>query len=321
MSSRAVAGVLLVAHGTVDSLEDLPPFLANIRRGHAAPPELVAEVRRRYEAIGGSSPMNALTREVAVKLEVRLGLPCRAALRLWKPDPAEVLASLAQQGITRVASVALAQHSAWVYAGSVERAAAALPARGGPSVRVVSAPNWGLEPGLTSAFAVEVEKALSKVPAAERDGVQIIFTAHSLPVAVVRGGDPYEQEFRASAAAVEAALTPSGPFVGPALVCFQSQGLATGAGGQAVEWLGPDLPSAFDTAKARGARHALVAPIGFLADHVEILYDLDIEARRWAEERGLGFSRTASLNGTPALLDVVEAVARRTLARLEDSAS
>jgi protoporphyrin/coproporphyrin ferrochelatase len=287
--------VVLIGHGTVDDLDDLPPFLTAIRRGHPAPPALVAEVRRRYEAIGGKSPLTLISLDVAAKLEARVGVPVRLAMRLWKPYANDVLARLRGEGVERVVVVPLAQHSAHVYAEAAEAAAGGL--------RVTSARNWGREPALTRAFAGAIRSALAEVPAL--DTTLLLMTAHSLPLAVIRGGDPYEDEVRASAAAIAAELGPTIPEV---QVAFQSQGMGGG------EWLGPDLPKTLDAARAAGKKRVVVAPIGFLADHVEILYDLDIEAKALAAERGLSLTRTRSLNASDGLIDALENVARPLLA-------
>jgi ferrochelatase len=308
------AAVVVVAHGTVDSLDELPELLANIRRGHAAPPELLAEVRRRYEAIGGRSPLNAINREVARGLEARLGVPVRAANRLFRPYPKEVLEALAREGVERVAVVPLAQHSAHVYGEAVKQAA-----REVPGLReVVCAENWGRAPGLTRAFAAAAREALARVPEAERGRAAIVFTAHSLPLSVIEAGDPYEREVRASADAVARELARElGPDVAPIphLVAFQSQGMSAGPGGRPIAWLGPELRTALASLAERGARHVVLAPIGFLADHVEILYDLDIEAKGWGEELGIVLYRSASLNAGDPLLAVLEGVARELLGR------
>ncbi len=311
--------VLLVSHGTVDELDDLPAFLTNIRRGHAPPPELLAEVRRRYEAIGGRSPLNAICRDVAEALEARMGVPVRSALRLFRPGPKELLTELVAMGVRKVAVLPLAQHSAYIYGEATEKAARELEADGGVHVDVVCAKNWGREPQLTEAFARGVRGALEAIPRDAWGRTTIIMSAHSLPLAVVRGGDPYEAEVRASAAAVAEALARVlGTSTPRHVVCFQSQGMSAGPGGRPVEWLGPGLEAALDETKARGDSHVLIAPIGFLADHVEILYDLDIEARAWAEARGLSLSRTASLNATSGLLDTLETIAKPLLASFDD---
>jgi ferrochelatase len=298
--------ILLVAHGTVDRLDELPGFLANIRRGHPAPPELVAEVRRRYEAIGGRSPLLDICRELAGKLEEKLGVPTRVAMRLWQPYPKEVLEGLVREGATRIVVVPLAQYSAKVYGEAVVAAAKEL---GAGELEVVCADNWAQEPLLVRAYAQEIRRVLADVPAAERTKTTLVMTAHSLPVAVVKAGDPYEREVRASAEAIAREVRAGGHDNLRHEVVFQSQGMGTGPGGRPVEWLGPGLKEALTAAAARGDTRVVVAPIGFLADHVEILYDLDIEAQGWARELGLTLTRTRSLNASEGLVDALAKVA------------
>ena len=295
-------GLVVIAHGTVDSLDDIPAFLTNIRRGHAPPQELVDEVTRRYRAIGGKSPLNDTTRAVAEKLAAATGLPARACGRLFAPYPREAIDELFALGVDELVVVPLAQHSAPLYVDAVR---AAVRESSKPETPVVGPANYGREPRLVRVFADRVERALREIPADELATTSVVFTAHSLPVAVVRAGDPYEAEFRASVELVDAAVR-----VRPGMtsVCFQSQGMSQGPGGRPVEWMGPDLRKALEHEKARGAKRVVIAPIGFLADHVEILYDLDIEARAWAEELGLAASRTVSLNADDAFIDALVAV-------------
>lgn len=306
MSVGAGDSVLLIAHGTVDSLDDLPAFLKNIRRGHEAPPELLAEVRRRYEAIGGQSPLNAINRDVATRLEARLGVPVRTANRLFFPYPKDVLAELAGLGAKRVVVVPLAQHSAKIYGDAVKEAVAEAKL----DLRVVASPNWGQNAELTLAFARSILETLASVPASERDRTALLLTAHSLPVSVIQAGDSYEVELRASAEDVAARVRQLGGTFAEHAVAFQSQGMSTGPGGRPMAWLGPDLRSCFADLAARGRTQVVVAPIGFLADHVEILYDLDIEARTWAEELGITLRRAPSLNASDGLVDAIAAVVR-----------
>jgi len=302
LTDASRGAVITIAHGTVDDLDDLPAFLEVIRRGHAAPADLVAEVRRRYEAIGGRSPLNDICREVTRRVGERLRTRAAFAGRLWPPTPDDVLAELAREGITRVVVLPLAQHSAALYVDAVRSAATARAERGESEVHVVGPGNWGQEPKLTEAFAASLAKALSRVPDSERSATRVVFSAHSLPLAVLRGGDPYEREVRESAAAVVGAL---GASMVPHEVIFQSQGMGGG------EWLGPDVRTTLDRVANEGVKRVVFAPTGFLADHVEILYDLDIEARAWALERGMAYARTESLNATDAMIDVLEGVARR----------
>jgi ferrochelatase len=185
--------------------------------------------------------------------------------------------------------VPLAQHSAHVYAEDARRNAE------GTGVALACAPGWGQTPELHTAFADRIRRVLG-----DPTGTTVLFTAHSLPRIVVDRGDPYEREVRASAAAISERL---GGDVRTA-VAFQSQGL-----GAAGEWLGPDLRAALDEVRHHGDRRVVFAPIGFLADHVEILYDLDIEAAGMARERGLAWVRAASLNDDDDFIDVLAGVA------------
>jgi ferrochelatase len=313
MTGAGAAGrtaVLLVSHGSVDDLDDLAEFLTTVRRGRPAPPELVAELRRRYQSIGGS-PLNAINASVGEKLATRLGprTPVAVANRLWRPFVREVLGALASRGVAHVVVVPLAQHSAHVYADDARRAAEAV------GVEVSCTPGWGGRPDLCAAFASRIAACLEASP--DPRATTIVMTAHSLPKSVVDAGDPYEKEVRAAASAIEVALrsrgllAPSGAAGGAHVdVAFQSQGLA-GRGA----WLGPDLGEALDAVRSRGDRHVVFAPVGFLADHVEVLYDLDVEARAMVESRGMTYHRAASLNADDDLVGVLATVARPLLDR------
>ncbi len=293
--------VLLVSHGTVDDLDDLPGFVTNVRRGRPPTSELIAELRRRYEAIGGQSPLNATNALLAEKLERRLGVPVVWANRLWKPFVRDALAGLVRVGVKRAVVVPLAQHSAQVYAEDAREAAV------GTGIDLACAANWGRAPALCAAFAERLSSALAREPDMSRSCV--VMTAHSLPRFIVERGDPYEDDVRAAALAVASILHNRFGEDFRYTVAFQSQGLDGGPDGRRIEWLGPDLRTALDEAKAKGARSVVLAPIGFLADHVEILYDLDIEARAMAIERGLAYARSASLNASDDFVEVLAGVA------------
>lgn len=287
---------LLISHGTVNELSELPEFLKNIRRGHAAPPELEQEVRRRYEIIGGKSPLNDIGERLAKLVAAELGMPCGYAGRLWKPLAQEVVARLVEGGASNVAVVPLAQFSTTIYTDHVKSVTADLP------VTIRGIANWGLQPKLLELF-------VERIRAVHEPGTPILFTAHSLPKFVVDAGDPYEKEVRAS---VEALLALLGPDVRGSL-CFQSQGMSKGPGGKPVEWLGPDLLETLASLKAQGERGVTIAPIGFLSDHVEVLYDLDVEARVRCEELGLSYQRMQLLNDDPAFARVLGSLAREAL--------
>lgn len=291
--------VLLTCHGTVANLDDVPAFLANIRRGRPAPPAMVKEIQHRLEAIGGS-PLMRHTQAQADGLAARLGVPCAVAGRLWGPYPREVLASLSASGKRRVLSLPLAPQSVHVYNQAVREAASEVA----PDVAVVDAPAWGDEPALIDAFVETVDEGIARARAVH-DGppteTAIVLSAHSLPMRALQGGDPYERQFRSMADLVAAR------FVGtrPVAIAFQSQGMTDDA------WLGPDLPTTFRRLKEEGARAVMVAPIGFLAEHVETLYDLDVDAPKLAAAVGVAFARAPAPCARPRLVDALEAVARR----------
>jgi ferrochelatase len=289
--------VVVVSHGTVDDPDDLAAFVANVRRGRPAPAELVTELRRRYDAIGGS-PLNRINARLATKLAARLGVQVAAANRLWRPFVRDVFADLVSRGVRRIVLAPLAQHSTHIYADDAKLAAAAA------GVQLACVPAWGGRADLTTAFASRIVAAILTCPDAAR--TTLVMTAHSLPKAVIDAGDPYERDVRASAEAVVTAVRARVPQELQALVAFQSQGMS----GPALEWLGPDLRATLDTARQQGATGVLFAPIGFLADHVEVLYDLDVEARAMAAERGLGYARAPSLNADDDLVEVLVEVCR-----------
>ncbi len=272
--------------------------MRNVRRGHPAPPELVAEVRRRYELIG-PSPLLETSRAQAAALEARLGIPCRAAGRLWGPYPAEILDELRAAGATRLLSLPLAPQSVHVYHAAVE---AALGASAGSSL--VRAPHWGSEPALIAAFTATIDAALGGLGADQAPAATIVLTAHSLPARVIAAGDPYEVEFRRSAELVAAAFRDRGHRVE---IAFQSQGAT------ADVWIGPDYTDVLRALATQGATAVVVSPIGFLAEHVETLYDLDVEGAAVAAGLGLRYARARAVGTRAELVDALEAVARRAL--------
>ena len=289
--SRAI---LLTGHGTIRGLEDIPGFLSNIRRGAPTPDGLVSEMQHRYEAIGGSSPLTKICESLAAKVGQELGMKARFASRLWHPYVKDVLAELAADGVTEVLTAPLAQFSAHVYNAHVREHAAPL----GMQVREVG--NWGDTPALVTAYAKRLRE-LNVSP-----GDFVVLSAHSLPQMIVDAGDRYPDLVQAAANAVarEADLRSW-------MLCYQSQGASVGAGGKPMPWIGPDLKAAIDEAKRRSATRICFAPIGFLADHVEVLYDLDIEARGWVEAAGMQYARTASLNDDGDLVQLLADLVRK----------
>ncbi len=297
MALAATEGVLLVAHGTVSDLDDLPAFVQRIRRGRPAPPGLVEELRHRYDVIGGS-PLLELTKAQAHALSRRLEAPVLVGMRLWTPGVEEVLRAAASLELERLCVIPLAPFSVHVYAEAADASLETVRGElGAAAPELVHVEPWGTEPAFVAAHARRIRDAVG-----DREGARVVLTAHSLPRRAIAAGDPYEAQFRASADAVGAELDL------PWQVAFQSQGADGG------DWLGPDILEVLTELAAQGARRAVVAPIGFLAEHVETLYDLDVEAAARAKELGIELVRVPALNDDPGLIDALEAVATRALA-------
>jgi protoporphyrin/coproporphyrin ferrochelatase len=292
--------VLLLGHGTIENLDDLPPFLANIRRGRPAPPELTLELRRRYTSIGGS-PLLRISRELAASLEGAIGARVHLAMRFWHPFAKDVLRELGPSPGRTLRVVPLAPYSGPVYAGEMRALVEAARGEGLEPPALACAPSWGAEPLLVDAFAERLRATLAAFSEQRRKAAHVFFTAHSLPMAVIRQGDPYPIDVRAAAEAVALRAELDNPW----RVVYQSQGAS------ADPWLGPTVRESLLEIAGQGQKDVVFCPIGFLSDHIEILYDLDIEARGEAERAGLSFHRTESLNASPSLVAAIAAVASR----------
>jgi ferrochelatase len=216
-------------------------------------------------------------------------------MRLWEPSVEAALEEAGRAGLERLAVIPLAPFSVHVYWAAAKRSEEAARANGSRTPELVSAPPWGTEPSFVRANA-------DLVRTHARPEALIVLTAHSLPLVALRAGDPYERLVRASAETIGKEL--ERPFE----LAFQSQGEGS------AEWLGPDLPTVLGRARDKGVSHVAVAPFGFLGEHVETLYDLDIEAKRFAGSLGLGFQRVPALGTAPGLIDALADVARRALA-------
>jgi len=298
MSNEPRTGILLVAHGTVASVAELPAFVARIRHGRPPPAGLIAELTHRYEAIGGS-PLLSVTEEQARALEARTGLPVLLGMRLWEPSVEAAFREAARQRIARLVLVPLAPFSVEVYGAAARRALESVrPELADATPELVICAPWGTEPAFVEAQCAALQAPLR---IDSRDSA-VMLTAHSLPRAAIRAGDRYQAEVEASARAIAERLGR------PCELAYQSQGADGG------EWLGPDLRQTFERLAHSGVRQITLSPFGFLADHVETLYDLDIEARAWATALGLGFERVPALNTAPGLIDALSSVALRALA-------
>ncbi|HEV8245234.1 MAG TPA: ferrochelatase [Polyangiaceae bacterium] len=292
-SQSPTDAVLLVAHGTVENLDDLPAFLARIRHGRPAPAELAREVRRRYELIG-RSPLLDVTRQQARLLGERLGLPTYVGMRLWAPSVEEALGEALTAGAKRVCILPLAPFSVHVYFQAAQQSATQVIAAGGRAPELVAVAPWGENAAFVNAHARLVAR---HAPLA----ATLVLTAHSLPLGAIRGGDPYAELATNSARAIAARAGRTH------VLAYQSQGAGDG------EWLGPDLRTTFENLARQGVREVALSPFGFLTEHVETLYDLDVEAQGWARELGLRLTRIPAIGTDPGLIEALAEVVQRAL--------
>jgi protoporphyrin/coproporphyrin ferrochelatase len=282
-------GLLVMAHGTPWGPEEIEPFYTRIRRGRPPTPEHLADLRRRYDAIGGTSPLAARTAAQVAGLAARLeGFTVRYGAKHTEPSIEGAAAEL--RGAARVIGLVLTPHRS--SAGSEEylsRAAAALA-----HTPFTPVEQWYDTPGFAELLAVRVRRSLDELGAHRP---LVLFTAHSVPE---RAAGTYPAQLAASAAAVAGAAGLGSKW----RVAWQS------AGRTPEPWVGPDLLTVVRGLGGDRVDGVVVCPIGFVADHLEVLYDLDVEARQVAESEGLAFARTASLNDDPAFLDLLAGVVR-----------
>jgi ferrochelatase len=291
--------VFLMALGGPDSIDNVEPYLLDLRGGRATPPELVDEIRERYRATGGRSPVLDITRQLAAKLEARRPVKVFVGLRHWHPFIAEAWADVVGYAPDRVVAICLApQYSAMTVGKYVEKLADARTEVGGGELPLSTVGSWATHPGLVAALAERIDEALRRFPEGDHADVPVLFTAHSLPERIVSDGDPYPDEVRATVEAVSA-LLPAGQ---PTAFAFQSQGRSP------EPWLGPEVEPTLDSLAADGVPGVVIAPIGFLSDHVETLYDIDIEFRARADKLGLRLERMAMLNASDVLADTLAAL-------------
>ena len=310
---KRTIGVLLMAYGGPDSLEDVAPYLDDVRGGRPASPELLHEMTERYRAIGGRSPILELTRAQAACVERALNDEQAAAegveyrtyvgMRHWHPYIREVIPQILADGVDQLVAVVMAPHfSRMSVGGYMHRVNEALEASGA-QIPVTQVESWKDQPAFIEAVTEKIAEALEQFPKEERDDVVILFSAHSLPKRILEWNDPYPDELRVSVKAVAARAKPKNR-----RFAFQSQGAT------ADPWLGPDVESTLEELAAEGVKNVLMVPIGFVSDHVEVLYDVDIEHRTQAEKLGIRLERTRSLNDAPLLGEAVAAAVRESIA-------
>ncbi len=294
-------GVLLMAYGTPRHLGEVEAYYRDIRGGQDPSPEAVASLTERYRRIGGKTPLLEITQRIADRLQARLNQRTAddswsvfVGMKHWHPYIAEAINRIGQAEISELVALPLAPHYSMLSIGGYERLVAqALETLDHPPA-TTSVQSWHANPGYVRLIAQRIEDAFQRFDADPTE-IEVIFSAHSLPARIVNSGDPYRDELMASAAAVaREAGVESWRFA------YQS------AGKTPTPWLGPDILETIETIAGEGRTHILSVPFGFVCDHLEILYDIDIEAVARAAELGVDLSRIEMPNDDPDFIEVLQ---------------
>ncbi len=302
--------VLLLAYGGPTRPEEVRPFLDNVLRGRPIPKERYEEVVRHYEIVGGSSPINQLTLRQAEGLEALLSregppLPVHVGMRFWRPSIADALARMSRDAVRRALGLVLAPHPSHASRESYIEAVEAARARLGPQAPAIEFLDpFYAHPLFIEAVAARIAEARARIPEERRRAAALLFTAHSIPAPMAEASG-YAGTFRTTAGLAGRALG-----IDSWVLAYQSR-----SGRPGDPWLEPDIADVVRDLARRGARDVVVAPIGFVSDHVEVLYDLDVAARGVAEEHGLGFVRAGTAGDHPAFLRMMAALVREAAAR------
>jgi protoporphyrin/coproporphyrin ferrochelatase len=302
MSAQKTA-VLLLAHGSPDSPADVPEFMRYITGGRPVPDSVIEEVAHRYSLIG-KSPLTAITMQQAEGVRAALGVPVYVGMRNWRPFIADAVRDIIDAGAEQLIAICLAPQNSSTSVGLYRKA---LSDGLKPGITVQFVESWHDHPLLVQAFAERLEPVWRQACTEAGAPVPVIFTAHSVPTRTIQAGDPYEKQAKETAQLVGRKV----PGLPQELqhFAFQSQGMSGGP------WLGPTVESAMLELKKQGHPGVVIAPIGFVCDHVEVLYDVDIGFREFAREQGLKMWRPESLNASPTFIAALARVASTELAR------
>jgi ferrochelatase len=286
-------GVLVMAYGGPNNLEEVEPYLLDVRGYRPTSPEIVHEVRERYREIGGRSPILEQTQAQASALESVLNtrddtFKTFVGMRHWHPFIKDVLADMQSQGIERAVGMVMAPHYSRMSIGAYYQR---LEEANSP-IEFACIEDWHLQPGYIQALASRVREALGHFPEEVRADIPVIFTAHSLPEKILEWNDPYPTQLRETVSAVMEQLGSQ-----PHEFAFQSAAIST------VPWLGPDAGEIIQRLAAAGKKYILLCPIGFVCEHVEILYDIDIVYQNLARSLGIHVERIEMLNTEPAMIE------------------
>jgi len=313
MDKNTTVGVLVMTYGSPETLDDVEGYMTNVYGGRQPDEELVTEFRRRYELIGGS-PLVKITKEQAAALQDELNtrhpegprFVVGVGMRFFRPFVGEGLKNLVDAGVDRVVALIMSPQYSPILMKGYHNALDSAEKELERPVPVQIVGSWHQQPSFEQAIAQRVEEALGHFPVEERDSVQVLLTAHSMPERVVADEPTYIDDLKSTASAVAARAGLASTRWG---FCYQS------AGHTPEPWLKPDFKDVMPDLAAEGRKRVLIAPIQFLADHLEILYDIEVGAREQAEEHGIEFARTSSLNTLPLFIEALADVVEEELAR------
>jgi ferrochelatase len=298
--SSAKTAVLLLAHGSPERPEEVPEFMRRITGGRAVPASVIEEVQHRYGLIG-ASPLNHWTSRQRALLEQELGLSVYVGMRNWSPLISDTLREMAAHEVKRAVVICMAPQNSRTSVGLYRQA---LQSDGNLPFAIDFIESWHDHPGLVEAFASELSAAQDQVLGETGKKAPILFTAHSVPERTILEGDPYADQCNTTATLVarKAGLRPE-----EWVFAFQSQGMSGGP------WIGPTVEEKILALKGAGHVGFLIQPVGFLCDHVEVLYDIDIAFKQFAESHGMRLRRAKSLNGSPLLATALADLVRSRL--------
>lgn len=314
MNGNQTMGVLLMAYGSPDSTEDIEPYYTHIRHGRTPSPELLAELQARYRLVGGRTPLSDISEATRAQLEQRLNAESVNRYRVilgmkhWHPYIEQAVRAMAGEGIRQAVGLILAPHystrSVAEYYGYVEQAQQKL----GTAIEVERIDQWHLFPPFLEAVRRRIDTELQQFP--PDSDVTVVFTAHSLPEKILQSGDPYPRQLLETSEALARSI-------GNHRWSFSYQS----AGRTSEPWLGPNLVETVHRLASEGVTNILVASIGFVSDHLEILYDIDYEAQEAARAEGITLRRTEMLNASPDFVEGLVALVRERVGDVEDAVS
>ena len=292
-----------MAHGAPESIDDIPAYLKQIRSGKESTPETIQIIRDRYKQIGGKSPLREITTELARRLEdflnqERTQFKVYVGMRNWNPYINDEVKRMKEDGVEKVIAICLApQFSTWSTKLYFQAFKEALQNCGGENINIHYIASWANHPLLIDVFAEKYRDALKKLEPEKPESIYTIFTAHSIPSESIKLGDPYGEEFNKTVELLVNHVKPKHWYQ-----AYQSQGMIP------VPWLGPTVESVLDKISRLGSKTVLIVPVGFVCDHVEILFDIDIEFKQYAEAKKLKLYRTESLNYSATYIETLASI-------------